>query len=176
MIKDYGFKGDLFILGGVRKNMAVSPFIYYKTEDLEEYAKAKKIFQKVRFAGLVPKEDMNTLMDLAKCFVSISLYEGFGLPALEAMTAGTPSVLSNLGAYPEIADGAALFVYPYGPNRIAHALNEVLTNSQLREKMIKKGKEKAKNFDRIEIAKRVLDIYKEVYDDYKIPFESEKEK
>lgn len=175
LIKNYGFKGDLYILGAVRKNMAVSPFIYYKTSDLEDYAKAKKIFQKVRFAGLVSKEDMNTLMHLAKCFVSISLYEGFGLPALEAMTSGTPSVLSNLGAYPEIADGAALFVYPYGPNRIAHALNEVLTNKELREKIIRKGREKAKGFNRIDIAKRVLDIYKEVYDDYKIPFEAEKE-
>ncbi len=171
LVKEYGYTGDLYILGARRKSMAVSPQIYYKTEDLEQYAKMKKLEDRVKFIGVVSREEMSYFMHDADCFVSISLYEGFGLPALEAMTSGTPSVLSNLGAYPEIADRAALFVYPYGPHRIADALHQVITNKSLREDLIKKGRERAKNFDRIKIAKRVLDIYKEVYDDYKISFQ-----
>ncbi|MDZ7586624.1 MAG: glycosyltransferase, partial [Patescibacteria group bacterium] len=104
-------------------------------------------------------------------FVSISLYERFGLQALEAMTSGCPAVLSNLGAHPEIAQGAALFVYPYGPHRIAEALNQVITNISARETLVKQGLERAKFFDRKKIAKRMLEIYQEVYDDYKVNYQ-----
>jgi glycosyltransferase involved in cell wall biosynthesis len=87
------------------------------------------------------------------------------------MTSGCPSVLSNLAAYPEVAKGAALFVYPYGPHRIADALNKVMTDKKIREQLIKNGYNRAKFFDRIKIARRVLQIYKEVYDDYKINYQ-----
>jgi len=171
LVKDHGFKGDLYILGAMRSTMAVSQFIYYKTNDLETYAKLKNIENNIKFVGAVSQDDMSLFMHLAQCFVSISLYEGFGLPALEAMTSGTPSILSNLGAYSEIADGAAVYVYPYGPHRIAEALNEILTNKSLNEKLTREGFERAKFFDRLKIAKRVKEIYKEVYDDYKISFQ-----
>lgn len=170
LVKDYGYKGDLYILGAIRKTMPISQYIYYKVEDLEKYAKLKKIGSRVKFIGFVTRKEMSLFMHLAQCFVSISLYEGFGLPAVEAMTSGCPAVLSNLGAYPEIAGNAALFVYPYGPHRIAEALNKVITDKILRERLIKKGRERAWFFDRIKIAKRVLEIYKEVYDDYKISY------
>ena len=171
LVKEHGFKGDLYILGAVRQNMAISNAIYYKIEDLEKYAKLKKIGKAVKFVGFVSQDDMSKFMHLAKCFVSLSLYEGFGLPALEAMTSGTPAVLSDLGAYAEIADGAGLFVYPYGPHRIADALDSALTDNKLREKLIKKGIIRSKFFDRLKIARRIKDIYKEVYDDYKISFQ-----
>lgn len=171
LVKDYGFDGDLYILGAVRNTMAISPFIYYKISDLETYARLKKIANRVKLVGFISREDMSIFMHEARCLVSLSLYEGFGLPALEAITSGIPSVLSNLGAYPEIADAASLFVYPYGPHRIAEALNTLLTDKKIRQDLINTGKERAKFFDRIKIAKRVLEIYKEVYDDYKINFQ-----
>ncbi|MCL4374641.1 glycosyltransferase family 4 protein [Patescibacteria group bacterium] len=171
LIKDHGYQGDLYILGAIRKTMAVSPYIYYRVEDLEKYAKLKKIGDRVKFVGFVSRKDMSLFMHQAQAFVSLSLYEGFGLPAIEAMTSGTPSVLSNLGAYPEIAAGAGLFVYPYGPHRIAEALHRVVTDANLSRQLVKKGLEKARFFDRIKIAQRVLEIYKEVYDDYKINFQ-----
>jgi glycosyltransferase involved in cell wall biosynthesis len=171
LVKEYGFKGDLYILGAIRKTMAISPYIYYQVEDLEKYAKMKKIGDRVKFIGFVTRQEMSLFMHLAKCFVSISLYEGFGLPAVEAMTSGCPSVLSNLAAYPEVAKGTAIFVYPYGPHRIADALNKVLTDTKIREQLIKNSYNRAKFFDRIKIAQRVLQIYKEVYDDYKINYQ-----
>jgi len=171
LVKEHNFKGDLYILGAIRKTMAVSPYIYYQVGDLETYSKMKKIGDRVKFIGFVTRKEMSIFMHLAKCFVSISLYEGFGLPAVEAMTSGCPSVLSSLAAYPEIAEGAALFVYPYGPHRIAEALYKVLTDKKTRDDLIKGGYEKARFFDRIKIAKRVLEIYKEVYDDFKINYQ-----
>lgn len=171
LVKESGFKGNLYILGAIRKTMAVSPYIYYQVEALEKYAKMKDIEDRVKFVGVVSRKDMALFMKEAKLFVSLSLYEGFGLPAIEAMTSGTPSVLSNLGAYPEIADGAALFAYPYGPHRVAQAMNNLLKDKELYEKMKKKGLERAKFFDSEKIAKRVLEIYKEVYDDYKINYQ-----
>lgn len=171
LVQEHEYKGNLYILGAVRKTMAVSPYIYYKVDDLEKYAKLKRIGERVKFIGFVSRKDMSIFMYQAKAFISLSLYEGFGLPAIEAMTSGTPSVLSNLGAYPEIADGAALFVYPYGPHRIAEALYQVLSNKELSKQLTEKGLERAKFFNRINIAKRVLEIYKEVYDDYKINYQ-----
>jgi len=87
------------------------------------------------------------------------------------MTSGCPAVLSNLGAYPEIAQAAALFVYPYGPHRIAKALNQVISSIPTREALVKQGLQRAQFFDRKIIAKRMLEIYQEVYDDYKVNYQ-----
>jgi glycosyltransferase involved in cell wall biosynthesis len=171
LVNEYGFKGDLYILGEIRKTMAVSPYIYYRSADLQRYARMKHIGDRVKFIDFVSQKDLAVFYRLAKCFVSVSLYEGFGLPAVEAMTAGCPAVLSNLGAYPEIAADTALLVYPYGPHRIAQALNTAITDQNVRRTVIKKGLERVKFFDRKKIAKRVLEIYQEVYDDYKVSFQ-----
>jgi len=171
LVEEYGFKGDLYILGEIRKTMAISPYLYYRSKDLQHYAKMKHIGDRVKFIDFISQQDLAAFYHLADCFVSISLYEGFGLPAVEAITCGCPAVLSNLGAYPEIAQDAAVFVYPYGPHRIAQALNTVLTNEKLRQDLIKKGLERAKFFDAKKIAQRVLEIYQEVYDDYKVSFQ-----
>lgn len=171
LVNEHNYPGDLYILGSIRKTMAISSDIYYREKDLQHYAKLKKISDRVKFIGFVSQEEITLFFHLAKAFVSISLYEGFGLPALEAMTSGCPAVLSNLGAHPEIAQGAALFVYPYGPHRIAEALNQVITNTSARETLVKQGLERAQFFDRKKIAKRMLEIYQEVYDDYKVNFQ-----
>lgn len=168
LIKDYNFPGDLYVLGAIRNNMAISTPTYYTVEDLQKYARSKKILDRIKFVGFVSQREMSTFMHLSSCFVSVSLYEGFGLPALEALTSGTPAVISNLGAYPEIAENAVLFVYPYGPHRIAKAINQVLTDKKTRSQLITNGVKRAKFFDRIRISKRVLEVYKEVYNDYKI--------
>lgn len=171
LVNKYGYSGDLFILGSIRKTMAVSSYIYYREKDLRRYAGLKKISDRVKFVGFVDQEEMALFFHSAQAFISISLYEGFGLPALEAMSAGCPAVLSHLGAYPEIAQNAALFVYPYGPHRIAEALNQVVSNSSVRHKMIKDGLSRAGFFDRKKIAARMLEIYQEVFDDYQVNYQ-----
>jgi len=156
---------DLFILGDIRRNMAISPVIYYRVEDLEKYAAAKKIKKNIKFFGKQSFQDLVHFYRNAEMFVSLSLYEGFGLPALEAITCGVPCVLSNLGAFKEIVQEAAVYVYPYGAHRIADAINSVLTDKKLRAEQQKAMKQIIPRYDRFKIAKRILEIYEEVYDD-----------
>ena len=85
----------------------------------------------VRWLGHVPDEDLPGLYAGAQCFVLPSLYEGFGLPCLEAMACGTPVVASNAGALPETCGGAALLVDPRDPAAIADAVEQAIGDDLL---------------------------------------------
>jgi glycosyltransferase involved in cell wall biosynthesis len=86
----------------------------------------------VRWLGHVPDEDLPGLYAGARCFVLPSLYEGFGLPCLEAMACGTPVVASNAGALPDTCGGAALLVDPSDPTAIADAVERAIGDDRLR--------------------------------------------
>ena len=86
----------------------------------------------VRFLGYLPDETLAVLYRLAAVFVFPSLYEGFGLPPLEAMASGTPVVTSNVSSLPEVAGDAAVLVDPYDPRAIADGIRRVLTDERLR--------------------------------------------
>jgi len=169
--KTYKYPGHLLILGAVRNTMAVSKAIYYKPEDLMTYAKLMKVGDKVHIVGFVSRSEMSTLLHQSEAFVSLSLYEGFGLPALEAVTAGVPSVLSKIGAFEEVIKGAGIYVYPYGAHRIAEKLNSVLNDKNVQTELKHQAKMRAAFFDQYAIAQRVLEIYQEVYDDCVTSFE-----
>ena len=81
-----------------------------------------KLDKHVRFLGFQPQETLAAFYRLARAFVFPSLYEGFGLPPLEAMACGTPVVTSNVSSLPEVAGGAALLVDPYDPDAIADGI------------------------------------------------------
>src|SRR5207253_8798462 len=91
-----------------------------------------KLHQHVRFFGFVPDKTLAILYRLAGVFVFPSLYEGFGLPPLEAMASGTPVITSNLSSLPEVAGDAAVLVDPYEPSEIADGIYRVLTDEALR--------------------------------------------
>jgi len=158
---------DLIVLGDIRRNMAVSHYIYYRVEDLEKYVAAKKLKKYVKFFGKQSFEDMALFYRNASLFISLSLYEGFGLPALEAISVGIPSVLSNLGAFKEIIQNAAVYVYPYGAHRISLAMHNIFSSSDVRAQLKRNAPIVASRYDRLKIAKRILEIYEEVHDDYK---------
>src|SRR5262249_42018302 len=85
----------------------------------------------VRFLGYLPEETLAVMYRLAGVFVFPSLYEGFGLPPLEAMASGTPVVTSNVSSLPEVAGDAAVLVDPYDPHAIADGIHRVLTAAHL---------------------------------------------
>ena len=89
----------------------------------------------VRFLGFVPIGVLRIFYDLAKVFVFPSLYEGFGLPPLEAMAHGTPVVTSNTSSIPEVVGNAAVMVNPENVFEIMHALHRVLIDQAVREKL-----------------------------------------
>src|SRR6202050_5022995 len=97
----------------------------------------------VRFLGFVPIEVLRTFYDVAKVFVFPSLYEGFGLPPLEAMALGTPVVCSSVSSLPEVVGNAAVLVNPENVFDIARGIREVLLDVDLRARLVLKGKEQA---------------------------------
>ena len=116
----------------------------------------------VRFLGFVPIEVLRIFYDAAKIFVFPSLYEGFGLPPLEAMAHGTPVVTSNTSSLPEVTGNAAVLVNPENVFEIMHALHRVLVDQSLREKLKLRGQEQSKRFSWDSSVRRILAVYEEV--------------
>jgi glycosyltransferase involved in cell wall biosynthesis len=121
-----------------------------------------KLHKHVRFFGFVPESTLAVLYRLATVFVFPSLYEGFGLPPLEAMASGTPVVTSNVSSLPEVVGDAALLIDPYDAAAIAQGLRQALTDESLRTALIARGLERAKGFSWETSVRRVREIYGEV--------------
>ena len=119
----------------------------------------------VRFLGFIPIEVLRIFYDEAKIFVFPSLYEGFGLPPLEAMAHGTPVVTSNVTSLPEVVGNAAVLVNPENIFEISRALFRVLTDQALRERMKERGCKQAARFSWDSSVRRVLDVYRQVAHD-----------
>ena len=116
----------------------------------------------VRFLGFVPIEVLRTFYDQAKIFVFPSLYEGFGLPPLEAMAHGTPVVTSNVSSLPEVVGNAAVLVHPENVFEIMRALHRVLMDQPLREKMKERSYRQVTKFSWEKSVHRIMDAYQEV--------------
>ena len=121
-----------------------------------------KVRANVRFFGFVPELTLVALYKIADVFVFPSLYEGFGLPPLEAMANGTPVVTSNVSSLPEVVGDAAVVVNPENVFEIARGLRDALLDDDLRATLITKGLEQLKRFNWQNTAKEVLNTYVEV--------------
>jgi glycosyltransferase involved in cell wall biosynthesis len=119
----------------------------------------------VRFLGYLPEETLAVMYRLAGVFVFPSLYEGFGLPPLEAMASGTPVVTSSISSLPEVAGNAAVLVDPHDPEAIADGIYRVLTDEQVRRDLRRRGLERAGQFSWEASVRRVRQIYQQVADD-----------
>ncbi len=137
-------------------------------DEISKYAALRRavhqhqLHKHVRFLGYLPEETLAVMYRLAGVFVFPSLYEGFGLPPLEAMASGTPVVTSNVSSLPEVAGDAAVLVDPYDPAAIADGIERVLTNEALRRDLRQKGLARARQFSWEDSVRRVHDIYVEV--------------
>jgi glycosyltransferase involved in cell wall biosynthesis len=121
-----------------------------------------KLHKHVRFFGFVPDQTLAALYRLADVFVFPSLYEGFGLPPLEAMASGTPVISSNVSSLPEVVGDAALMIDPYDSAAIADAMQRVLTSADLRADLRRRGLARAREFSWERSIQRVREIYEEV--------------
>ncbi len=121
-----------------------------------------RVEKAVRFLGFVPFEALRVFFESAALFVFPSLYEGFGLPPLEAMAGGTPVVASNVSALREVLGDAALLVNPENVFEIARAIQEALLDEDLRCELIAKGKAQAARYSWNRTAREVLEVYREV--------------
>jgi glycosyltransferase involved in cell wall biosynthesis len=121
-----------------------------------------KLHKHVRFFGFVPLETLAVLYRLASVFVFPSLYEGFGLPPLEAMYFGTPVVTSNVSSLPEVVGDAAILVDPYSPGSIADGMRRALKDEDLRAWLRERGMARAREFSWAQSVERIREVYGEV--------------
>ena len=121
-----------------------------------------KLHKHVRFLGFLPDETLAVLYRLAAVFVFPSLYEGFGLPPLEALASGTPVVTSNVSSMPEVVGDAAVLVDPYDVNSIVAGLRQILVNPELANDLRAKGIERARAFSWEQSVARIRHLYQEV--------------
>jgi glycosyltransferase involved in cell wall biosynthesis len=137
-------------------------------DEISKYASLRravhhyKLHKHVRFFGFVPDKTLAVLYRLASVFVFPSLYEGFGLPPLEAMASGTPVITSNVSSLPEVVGDAALLIDPYDASAIAAAMRQVLTEPALREDLRRRGLQRVRDFSWERSVRRVHEIYGEV--------------
>jgi glycosyltransferase involved in cell wall biosynthesis len=121
-----------------------------------------RVEETVRFLGFVPIETLRCFYQAASAFVFPSLYEGFGLPPLEAMACGTPVVCSHVSSLPEVVGEAAEIVNPENVFDIARGMREVLLNPERRRTMVERGFEQARRFSWERTAQQVLEAYEEI--------------
>ncbi len=118
-----------------------------------------KLDKEVLFTGYVDETDLVGLYNLANIFVFPSIYEGFGLPPLEAMACGCPVIASNTSSMPEVLGDAAVLIDPFDVEKLADKIRDVLENKNLRDEMSKKGLERVKQFSWQQVAKKTIEVY-----------------
>lgn len=132
-------------------------------EDILAAPKKYGVEGRVKFMDFVPDKDLPGLYTNASCFVLPSLYEGFGLPVLEAMSYGIPVVVSGTSSLPEIAGDAGIYVDPTSVSGIAEGVSQALSETgTAREKRIAEGKKRVGMFTWDKAAKQVMDVLEEV--------------
>lgn len=114
--------------------------------DIENAYLAMRNKNDVVFAGRVEAEVLGKMVSAATALAYVSYFEGFGIPIIEAFSAGTAVITANTTSMPEVAGDAALLVDPYSPTDIAEALNTMATNSELRNALVQKGRQQIKHF------------------------------
>lgn len=130
--------------------------------DIGDFVIKYGLAEKIRFLGYVSDEQLSALYSSCFAFIYPSLYEGFGLPIVEAMSCGAPVIASNTTSMPEVVGDAGVLFNPDSVESLVYAMQELLTNVNQREVLIARGLERSKLFSWEKSAKAVLDIYEKV--------------
>ena len=174
--KKFGIDSEYILFVGTlqpRKNIAklIEAFSKLKTKNIKLVVVGKKgwlweeiiqapekynVVERVKFLDFVSDEDLPGLYKNATCFVLPSLYEGFGLPVLEAMKQGCPVLISNVSSLPEVGGDAALYFNPNDSDDIAQKIDQVISDEKLRKEMTEKGYNQIKKFSWEKTAKQTL--------------------
>ena len=122
---------------------------------MEKEAKCQNII----FAGYIADDKLASYYQNAKAFIFPSLYEGFGLPPLEAMANDLPVLSSNASCLPEVLEHTVLYFDPKDKNDLLIKMEEIITQPELRQNLIKAGREQIKKYSWSSMAKNILDIF-----------------
>ena len=130
--------------------------------EIFETVKNLRLENDVVFAGFVPDEDLPGIYSGAEIFVFPSLYEGFGLPLLEAMSYGVPVLTSNSSSLPEVVGDAGILVNPEDTDDIANGILRLVEDRSLRNQLKEKGLQQAQKFSLERMTKETLEVYEEI--------------
>ncbi|MBP7791622.1 MAG: glycosyltransferase family 4 protein [Candidatus Goldbacteria bacterium] len=119
------------------------------------------------FTGFVPDEDLIPLVKGAFCFLFPSIYEGFGMPVLDAFNAGVPLITSSVSSIPEIAGDAAILIDPYNVDELIDAMVSVIENDGIRKELVEKGRKQAEKFSWDKTAEEIISVYEDLMPYYK---------
>jgi glycosyltransferase involved in cell wall biosynthesis len=154
LCEDEGFDPLLVITGNENP--------YYP--EVKRTVKDLGLEHKVVFTGMVPEDELVAMYQGARLYVFPSLYEGFGLPPLEAMRCGTPVVASQVSCIPEICgEGNAVFFDPYDPENIAGAMRRVWLDEELQAELRERGLKHSRKFSWVKMAEKTLEVYDEAF-------------
>lgn len=128
-------------------------------EGIFEIVRRERLEEKVIFTGYIEDADMPVLMSGAEFFVFLSLYEGFGLPPLEAMACGTPVLVSNVASLPEVIGKAGILVDPYDTDEIANSMEKLVWDENKRMALKVVGLERVKTYSWEKAARKMEDIF-----------------
>lgn len=131
----------------------------WKYHQVENALKHFKLEKDVIFPGYLEDSELQKIYALAKVFVFPSLYEGFGIPPLEAMASGCPVVSSNVASLPEVVDQGGLLIDPKNALKIADAVCSLIENEDVRNMMVERGRAQAAKFSWEESAKKALEVF-----------------
>lgn len=135
-------------------------------EGIFRAVKELKLEEKVIFTGYVPDEDIPLLMNGAEVFVYPPLYEGFGLPPLEAMACGTPVISSKVSSLPEVVGDAGILINPNDVEELSNAIQRVLSSNELRAQLSEKGLKQASRFSWERTTSKIVEIYNKMGSHY----------
>jgi glycosyltransferase involved in cell wall biosynthesis len=133
-------------------------------ESLRALADELRLGSSVRFTGYLSDHDLSLVRRHARVFAFPSLYEGFGIPVLEAMEAGVPVVASNVASLPEVVGDAGRLVDPYSVEDIAAGLREVLADEGLRQDLVQRGYLQLRRFSWESTARQTLEVYERAFE------------
>lgn len=131
-------------------------------QDILDAPKRLGIENRVIFSGFVPTEDLPCLLSGATALIQPSLWEGFGLPVLEAMACGTPVLVSNTSSLPEVVGSAGITFDPFSSNQIEQAIRTITADKNLQQKYSKKVLVQAKKFSWEKMTRTVLKVFEKV--------------
>lgn len=132
-------------------------------QEILDAPKSFGIEDRVKFLGFVPTERLPYLISGSQALIQPSLWEGFGIPVVEAMACGVPVLVSNVSSLPEVAGDAGITFDPYSVDQIEQAIRTIISDKKLQQKYSKLGLERAKQFSWDKMAKTILRVFEKVY-------------
>ena len=154
-LADTGYGGKLVITGKV----SGLPYQEKMKRRCDRAVEETRMGGRVVFTGFITEDELDALMARGRMLIYPSLYEGFGLPILEAMKVGLPVITSNITAMPDVTGDAALLIDPYDIKAMAHAMKRLLIDKTLQSELVQKGKERVKDFSWTRSASQYMELF-----------------